>query len=336
MNGVVISLKKVYNLFYISIVWEKIDIKKKKRVNCIIDFNIMQEVKGLKKITFVMLGITLFLFLGLNIVTDPIVANTVDKQDDGRDVYLNIMTTNKMQYNVVKKIVGDKHNVEFMFKTPEEAKEFIYTDETVSNISNMDLFIYSDDKFEPWSKDLINQLEKGKLGIINISRGIKKITTQNGTESVDNPYYWTGLDEYKIMLYNVKNAIQDRDPKNRYVYEENYNDAVSQIENEIKSIKDTKDSINQYVFVSLDHDLDYFYRTLGISTINVSETDSLDKVVKSIDLQDKSIVIVKDKDVDTLHDLTNYNMVIELSKSNINGSIEDLILDNYKTFYDSI
>ena len=281
-----------------------------------------------------MLGITLFLFLGLNIFIDPIVANTVDRNDTQRDVYLNIMTCNKMQYNLVKEIVGDKHNVEFMFHNEEEGMDFIYTDETISNISNMDLFMYSGNEFESWSKDLIDNLKKGNLGIINISRGMKKLTMETEEGIKENPYYWTGLDEYKVALHNIKNAIQDRDPKNRNLYEENYNIAVKNIEDKLEEIKENKKDLNEYSFISLDNSFGYLYRTLGINPININGDKTINDLVSEYDLQGKNIVILKDKN--TIFDLTGYNNLVELNKFSDENLADKLLVDNYRSFYDQI
>ena len=285
----------------------------------------------MKKVTFGMLVVTLVLFLGLNIFTDPIVANTVDKNYNQRDIYLNIMTCNKIQYNLVREIAGDKHNVEFMFNNNEESKDFRYTEETISNISNMDLFIYSGNEYEPWSKDLIDHLKKGNLGIINISRGMKKLTIESEEGTKENPYYWTGLDEYKVELHNIKNAIQDRDPKNRNIYEENYNSAVHNLEYKLGKIKENKESIDNYEFISLDSSLGYLYRTLGINPINISKDESLERVISQYDVKNKKILILKDKDTDL--DLTGYDNVVEFNKFNDEFLADKLLVDNYKSFY---
>lgn len=38
----------------------------------------------------------------------------------------------------------------------------------------------------------------------------------------DNPYYFLNLNNYKIVLSNTKNAIQDKDPSNRDFYEKKF------------------------------------------------------------------------------------------------------------------
>ena len=152
----------------------------------------------MKKVTFGMLVITFLLFLGIGVSSNPLIANTVDREDTSRDVYLNIITCNKIQYEMVKDIVGDKHNVQYMFNEEEASKNFKYTDETISNISNMDLFFYSGSIMEPWIDGLISKLDKSDLGVINSSRGIRKVNLTGENSGKENPYYMVGYEEYKV------------------------------------------------------------------------------------------------------------------------------------------
>ena len=64
----------------------------------------------MKKITFGMLIITFVMFLGLLVTSDVSFAKIDSNLDEERNVYLNIMTCNKMQYHMVKDIVNDKHH----------------------------------------------------------------------------------------------------------------------------------------------------------------------------------------------------------------------------------
>lgn len=287
----------------------------------------------MKKLTFAMLGMTLFLFIGITLFTDPTVANTIDREDNSREVYLNIITCNKLQYEMVKSISGDRHNIEFMFANEYESKEFEYTDETISNISNMDLFIYSGNSLEPWSSSLIDKLKKGNLGIINLSRGIRAITTQTDKENIDNPYYWNGVDEYKIALYNIKSAIQDRDPKNRNIYENNYNESIKRIDECIKGYNEKKADLKDYVFISIDDTMDYFYRSLGISVIKVTKDMPFEDIInENRDNFDKIVVL---KDSETEFEYEGYK-VVNLERYSKSISAEELLINNFKNFYEII
>ncbi len=57
---------------------------------------------------------------------------------------------------------------------------------------------------EPWHDELISNLNKGNLGIINSSRGIRTVNFNGENSGKENPYYMVGYDEYKIELYNIK------------------------------------------------------------------------------------------------------------------------------------
>ena len=68
----------------------------------------------MKKITFAMVLITIVLSLGMSVFSSPLLANTDNSTANrvqSRDRYLNIMTVSKPQYDMVKKIIKDKHNV---------------------------------------------------------------------------------------------------------------------------------------------------------------------------------------------------------------------------------
>jgi ABC-type Zn uptake system ZnuABC Zn-binding protein ZnuA len=109
-----------------------------------------------------------------------------------------------MQYEMVEAIVGDKHNVEFMFINEQDSLNFKYNQETTNNLENMDLFLYSGNGYEPWVSKQNEDISNGKVGIIDLSRGLRTIDFNSNENSKINPYYWTGLDEYKIA-YTILN-----------------------------------------------------------------------------------------------------------------------------------
>jgi len=280
-----------------------------------------------------MLFITGILFLGLGAFSNPTVANTMDDSNTERDIYLNIMTCNKPQYEMVKAIVGDKHNVEYMFKDEKSSKEFLFNDETIMNISSMDLFLYSGNNLEPWSSDLIDKLNKSNLGTIDLSRGIRAISTQVTNETKENPYFTAGLEEYKIALYNVKAAIQDKDPKNRDLYDDNYNKSIALLDKNIEEIKINKKALGDYEFIALDDNLDYFYRGIGITPIKLEADKKIIDVITEKKLDPTKVIVLKDNETPFV-DLGYKG--INLTRYDGNVSIDEVILRNYKALYEII
>lgn len=262
----------------------------------------------MKKITFAMVLITIVLSLGMSVFSRPLLANTDNSSVNrvqSRDVYLNIMTVNKPQYDMVKKITGDKHNVEYMFTEEKDIINFKYSNDVIDNVSNMDLFIYSGTSFEPWANAFIDELKKGNLGIINLARGIRLLNYNVDGSSKENPYYFNGVDEYKIALYNVKAAIQDRDPQNRDYYEENYNKAIKELDNKINKYDKKMKNLNDFTFITLNSDFDYLLKSFGLNILKL-DNHELSEFIKINNLDINKVIIVDDGEYPSGLDLSPY------------------------------
>lgn len=280
----------------------------------------------MKKITFAMVIITIALSFGMSLFSSPLLANTENNRVESRDKFLNIMTVNKPQYDMVKKIVKDKNNVDYMFTNEKDIIEFKYSEDALNNISNMDLFMYSGTSFEPWSNSFIDELKKGNLGIINLARGVRILNYSHSGENKENPYYFEGIDEYKIALCNVKAAIEDRDPQNRDFYEENYNQAIKEFEEKINKYKDKLSLLSEYKFITLNNDFDYLTKGLNLNTIQL-DNHEMAEFIKVNNLDPKKVIVIVDGEQGTKLDLSAYNTV-KLWKYYGDYSFDDLILYN--------
>ena len=162
----------------------------------------IEEVNKLKKLIAALIIICFTVtFAGCN-VSNAVNANIGEKNNE---VCLNIITTNKLLYMAVKEIVKDKHYVRYMFRDGSSQWIFNYSQDSVDNIAKQDLFIYSGAEAEPWIDDFINKLSKGKVGIINASRGADILSRNenidyNGESVTQNPYYYLNDANYKIIL----------------------------------------------------------------------------------------------------------------------------------------
>ncbi|WP_315078352.1 metal ABC transporter solute-binding protein, Zn/Mn family [uncultured Clostridium sp.] len=286
----------------------------------------------MKKITFIMIIITLTFSIGMGVFANPLLANTENNQKEDREKYLNIMTINKPQYKMVRKIVKDKHNVQYMMTEEMDINEFKYNKEIIENVSNMDLFIYSGTSFEPWANSFINELKKGSMGIINLSRGMRLLNYDGNEGSKENPYYFEGIDSYKIALYNVKAAIQDRDPKNRDYYEENYNNAIKELNNQIEPYNEKIKGLKDYTFLALNDNFDYLTKDLGLHVVKLNNYE-ISEFVKVNNLDEKKLIVLKDGTEQTNMDLSKYK-VANLWKYYGDMSFDELILYNIKVLTD--
>lgn len=279
-----------------------------------------------------MIIITLTFSVGMGVFANPLLANTENDQKEDREKYLNIMTVNKPQYKMVKKIVQNKHNVQYMMTEETDINGFKYNKEIIENVSNMDLFIYSGTSFEPWANSFINELKKGSMGIINLSRGMRLLNYDGNEASKENPYYFEGIDSYKIALYNVKAAVQDRDPKNRDYYEENYNNAIKELNNQIEPYNEKIKGLKDYTFLALNDNFDYLTKDLGLHVVKLNNYE-ISEFIKVNNLDENKLIILKDGTEETNMDLSKYK-VVNLWKYYGDMSFDELILYNIKVLTD--
>ncbi|MGG7142245.1 metal ABC transporter substrate-binding protein [Clostridium nigeriense] len=253
----------------------------------------------MKKLTYGLVIFTSILFLGLTFSYNPM-ANPTDEFDEEKEIYLNILTVNKESYKMTKALVGNRHNVEYLFNNEKEVSEFKTNDKVIENILNMDLFIYNGLGYEPWINDVVDSSKNSSVGIINMSRGIRTITRNSSEQYQENPYYLLGFNEYKIALYNIKTALQERDIKNRNYYEENYNNLVKELDEFLSKSKEEMSSYKDYSIVTNTDKFDYLFRDLGIQATKIKNN----KEEISKDEIDK-VIFIYDKDNENLDDLKN-------------------------------
>ena len=96
----------------------------------------------MKKLTAAMLIITAAFFLGLGGVSKTLMADASTDENINNGAHLDIVTLNKPQYEAVKSLVLDKHNVECMFNNDNETKKFKYDEKTIKDISSKSLLFY--------------------------------------------------------------------------------------------------------------------------------------------------------------------------------------------------
>lgn len=244
--------------------------------------------------------------------------NSVDntKMEVMKDVNLNIMTTNKLLCSMIKSVVKDRHSVEYMFSNRQSEVNFQFSSDSLNNVAKEDLFIYMGAGFEPWMNNFIDNLNKSNVGVINVSRGVKlvsynKVVKYKDTVLKDNPYYLLNVDNYKIALMNIKNAVQDKDPKNRDIYEKNFSETLRNIDNYQKDLKVVKDKLSDYTFVTMEDELNYFIRYNDFKVIDLSKEQA------TIDTNTKLNMETKLKN--------NKNLILLYNDSSLLKTYEDLI-----------
>lgn len=265
----------------------------------------------MKKLLIILLVFFLLLSTGCSSQKQSVVFAAVKPPVE---VNLKIVVTNKLIYYFVKDIVQDKGNVDYMFNNLDEEQNFKYTDDSTTNISQQDLFIYIGSGFEPWAQNFASKLDKSKVGVIDSSRGVKilqysKPVMYENDLLKDNPYYWLNSDNYKMMMVNIKSAIEDKDPLNRAFYEDNFKNLGLDIDLYQKEMKTICDKLKDNTFVTDNDNYDYFLKSFGLKVIKI-DYESLSK--------DPDSIIKLDGELSKLKDLTFiYSEDSQVTKSQV-------------------
>lgn len=199
-------------------------------------------------------------------------ASMVDEKE--RESYISIMVPTKNLYNMVLDIVGDGHDVSYMFKNDNENLNFEYTNDSVINVGKQDLFLYMGMENEPWVDGFLDLVKRETLSTSNISRGIISLPLTNPRkikekEYKDNPYYWMNLENYKTALNNIRVAITEKDTRNRDKYEKNFKEAMEKIDKLEESLNESLEKVSQYTFVVREDTFDYFLKYKGLKTVKI-------------------------------------------------------------------
>lgn len=279
------------------------------------------EAKGLRKIlTLVMLSFIVF-FTACGDNKDYKDSTYTNKLEVRKDVQLNIETTDKLLYNMVKSIVEDRHIVECMFNNRESEISFKFTEDSINNISKKDLFFYVGAGFEPWIDTFVDKLDKNKVGVINVSRGVgllsyNKIVKYNDTTLKDNPYYFTNIDNYMTALMNIRNAVQDKDPRNRDFYEKNFSEALKVLETYKEKLKSVDNELSNYEFIIVEDELNYFVKYNNLKLVDVG-------------LGENNIITLSSSQRENLQQKSNRNNLIILYNDDSVVKNNEVLLKKY-------
>ncbi|MBC8059336.1 MAG: metal ABC transporter substrate-binding protein [Clostridiaceae bacterium] len=258
-----------------------------------------------------------------------------------KDLNLKIMTTNYLLYGIVKDIVKDKNDVDFMFKDEQQQWDYNFTEDSVNNISKKDIFFYTGGDFEPWSGDFVSSLSKNKVVILNVSRGLKIISRDEPlqynyknkvTEVKDNPYYWLDIDKYKTAIFNIVRTIEDKDSINKKYYEDNYHAQLNNVDLYDKKLKEIYKGLKNYTFVVQGDKLDYFTKYMGFKVVKLPTDFSFSDTENDINVKIEEKLMKTDKIIFLYSNNTEVNENQSLiSKYNMKSS--KINVYQYKTSY---
>ncbi|MDD7794905.1 metal ABC transporter substrate-binding protein [Clostridium sp. 'White wine YQ'] len=134
------------------------------------------------------------------------------------DGKINVIVSFNPLKDFTEAIGGDKVNVESLVPGTSEPHDFEPKTKDFAKLTEADIFIYSGLGLEDWIEDVKNNIGDSKVKLIEATEGINVLKTDGATD----PHAWLSLIEAQKICENIKNSLQDKDPKNKEYYETRY------------------------------------------------------------------------------------------------------------------
>lgn len=240
----------------------------------------------MRKFLIVFIPLILLISLLVNSMPNKVTVDEVEQKKE-----LKILVNDKMIKSVIDNISKLPIKVDIIFNNIEQEKEYSLSENIKSTISIYDGYIYNCKNSEPYAKDLIDLALSNKVSVIATTRGGQDLKSLE-----DRACYFLDGENLKIYILNIKNALQDLDPKNRDHYDENYDEYINLISFYLDNGFHVGKEIKDYIFVYPDEKYKEFTDYYSLSGVMAKDfNDSTKKPVfiytKDSELQEYSMFI---------------------------------------------
>jgi len=179
---------------------------------------------------------------------------------------------------LTEEIGGDKVSIESVIPEGSEPHDFDIKAKDMKAIEEADIFIYNGAGMESWIKDVEAAISGKELIVVEASKGVELINADEEDEedeedgeheghnhSGKDPHTWLGLSEAKIQGENIKNALVEKDAKNKEYYEENLKKFNEKIDSIIKEYNPKFKELANKNFVTGHATFGYLCRDFGLT-----------------------------------------------------------------------
>lgn len=144
------------------------------------------------------------------------------------------------QYDFARQIVGDKAEVSMLLPLGVESHSYDPTPADIININKANLFIYTGEYMESWTKRIIDGMDSESTLVLDVSENItlSKLKEDGGEEKHEedaqhyhlfDPHIWTDPNNAKMMVENILGALCKLDEKNSNYYKTNADKYISDL-----------------------------------------------------------------------------------------------------------
>lgn len=183
-----------------------------------------------------------------------------DKNINNGEEKVNVTVSISPVKEFTELIGGDKVKVTSLIADNVEPHDVDLKPRDFEKLTKSELFIYNGLGMEDWLEQVKEQISEDKIKYVDTSENGNPIKTDGKTD----PHQWLSLKEAINQCNNIKNALEEVDPKNKNYYEENYEKAKTDFEELYNEYLPKFQSLEHKNFVTSHEAFGYLCRDFGL------------------------------------------------------------------------
>ena len=183
-----------------------------------------------------------------------------DKNINNEEKKVNVTVSLSPVKEFTELIGGDKVKVTSLIADNVEPHDVDLKPRDFEKLTKSELFIYNGLGMEDWLEQVKEQISEDKIKYVDTSENGNPIKTDGKTD----PHQWLSLKEAINQCNNIKNALEEVDPKNKTYYEENYEKVKTDFEELYNEYLPKFQSLEHKNFVTSHEAFGYLCRDFGL------------------------------------------------------------------------
>lgn len=183
-----------------------------------------------------------------------------DKNANNEEEKVNVTVSINPIKEFTELIGGDKVKITSLIADNVEPHDVDLKPRDFEKLTKSKLFIYNGLGMEDWLEQVKEQISEDKIKYVDTSENGNPIKTDGKTD----PHQWLSLKEAINQCNNIKNALEEVDPKNKTYYEENYEKVKTDFEKLYNEYLPKFQSLEHKDFVTSHEAFGYLCRDFGL------------------------------------------------------------------------
>ncbi|MCX6801983.1 MAG: metal ABC transporter substrate-binding protein [Candidatus Diapherotrites archaeon] len=242
----------------------------------------------IKKILFLVVFFSCALFLAGCMQTSQV-------ETSGK---LKVVASFYPMYDFAKNVGGDRVEVTSLMPVGVEPHDFEPTPSDIKTLSSARVFILNGVIEDSWAPKLLEGIDNNNLTIVDASKGIQLVASQDADEPGNDPHIWLDPVNAKKQVANIRDALVKADPAGKNYYEANANTYLAELDALDANFRTTMATCKNKDIIITHATMAYFCKEYGCNQVAIegvnAEGEPTPAVVAAIieQAKDKNITAV--------------------------------------------